>query len=216
MEKTYFLSFLLFFYFVVFMSSAIIYSQAIKLKADLETISNDLLLGKTYEPRIKYNLDLFNAKITQYDQIARKEIEEEKRNIALNRVQKLRQDYSQFFQIVDKCRLEQLYKQQELQRVALLGQQIKNRGGNDQSETVLDIEMRESKMMDDTASSVHTYVTQARGALTELYEQREMMKVYCSKVRGRNGACWILPIISACRGALLSLLSKRLRKIRLF
>jgi Golgi SNAP receptor complex protein 2 len=159
------------------MSSAIIYSQAIKIKADIERLSNDLLNGHEYEARIKSNFDLLNLKITQYDSIARKEISLEKRNIALNRVEKLRQDYSQLFQIVEKCRLEQLYKQQELQRVALLGQQIKNRSGNETCDTVLDIDMREAKMMNDTASSVHTYVTQARGALTELYEQREMMKV---------------------------------------
>lgn len=161
------------------MSSAIIYSQCVKLKTELESTSNQLINQTIkYEPKIKSVIENFSAKISQLDQIAKQEINNEKRSQLLLKVDKLRQDHVQIYQIVEKCRMEQFHKEQELQRIALLGQQqLKNRSTGSETQTVLDIEMMEARTINESKGHIQNYISMGNSALQELIEQRYLITI---------------------------------------
>jgi hypothetical protein len=106
------------------MSSSIVYSQAVKLKTDVEASVNLLLSNQTqYSTSIKSQLEQFSHKIGQLDELSKREPVLQKRTALQKKIEGLREEHSQLHAVIERSRMEMLEKQAEIKRVQLLGEQ---------------------------------------------------------------------------------------------
>ncbi|KAI8911091.1 hypothetical protein EDD86DRAFT_189307 [Gorgonomyces haynaldii] len=164
------------------MSSAIVYSNATKVKQELEQDTQSLLSGQQsylyLEPRLRSNLTRLQSLLGDLESIANREVVAQKRQTTLSRLAALRDGYTSLSTIVEKFKQDEQQRMQEEQRKQLLGENsIKNRG-NTEKNTILMMDglLKETDVLNDAESNIERFIQMGRGALDELYEQRSMLK----------------------------------------
>jgi Golgi SNAP receptor complex protein 2 len=162
-----------------FMSSVVLYSNAVKLKTQ---IYEDVhLLSQTYNQsqaqQLSASISRLDSLINELNSLARKQMQPEKREMQLSRVTHLRQEWSDLKQQFDNQRQTQTARLQSENRQSLLGNQENQLHYRNQNEsTFLDMDLREQQALDNAETHIEQYIVMGRNALNELYDQRSMMK----------------------------------------
>ncbi|KAI8892990.1 hypothetical protein BC833DRAFT_609906 [Globomyces pollinis-pini] len=160
------------------MSQAVIYSNAVKVKAELdEDLKNSS--SNLHYSQIQTKLSKFNSLIKELNDLARRQVTADKRNIILTRVQQLEVDSKAIQSELNRLKTEESQRVAAARRELLLGNQQQMNHRKNQDETVssiLSLDEREEKTLNNVSDSIDQYLQIAGNSLQELYDQRSMLK----------------------------------------
>ncbi|KAJ1345288.1 hypothetical protein BSLG_000801 [Batrachochytrium salamandrivorans] len=153
------------------MSATVIYSNAIKLKTELQhdvaSLESNQGSPLLLQSKIKAGLVTLQRSIKDLEDLSRREVTAIKRETTTGRAVKLRDECSQIQGALDRFR-----------NIEATRQQRSNASGTEEQSTILMMDglLNERAVLDGADQGLEQYLSMGRSALQELYEQRSMLK----------------------------------------
>ncbi|KAI9136861.1 hypothetical protein BKA69DRAFT_78105 [Paraphysoderma sedebokerense] len=148
--------------------------QQESISADLGRFESGVDTSQVIQGRLNSALTNVQRSIDEYDDLAKREITMAKRDKALGRVAKFRDDLNQMKGQLERIRQREMMKETQQQERQELFQRTKSA----QQETAISIDfhLHERQVLNSTEREMDTFIMQAKQGLDNLKEQRTILK----------------------------------------
>lgn len=153
--------------------------QIRQLQMDFEKLEQGQDTSSAIQGQISASLGALKKASDDLMQLAKREITEEKREIAYQRAEKIQREYQLLQDSFNRWKQKQLTKQnQEREREMLLRRQDGTAYQQEQNPYLppLDYFDHESTVLHRTGKQIDDYISMGRSALQELYDQKKILK----------------------------------------
>ncbi|KNC97180.1 uncharacterized protein SPPG_07567 [Spizellomyces punctatus DAOM BR117] len=170
------------------MSATILYNSTVKqihqLHQELERLENGQDTSSALQGQITAGLASLQRSANDLDQFARREVTAAKREKALARAKKVREDFTSIQIAFSQWKANERARASTKEREELLGSAERRTssavrhepGSADTSILMMDQMLRENQVLEGSGHRIDEFIHMGRTALQDLYEQREVLK----------------------------------------